>query len=54
MPRKSPYTIDLDDDETAELERRVRTYTLPYFQVLRAQMILRAADGWRTTRLRSG
>jgi transposase len=27
------------------LERRVRTYTLPYFQVVRAHMILLAAEG---------
>ena len=47
MPRKSPYTIELADDEAAELHRRARKYTLPYFQVLRAQMILLAADGRR-------
>ena len=47
MPRKSPYDIDLHDDEAAELQRRARKYALPYFQVLRAQMILLAADGRR-------
>ena len=47
MPRKSPYDIELGDDEAAELRRRARKYTLPYFQVVRAQMILLAADGWR-------
>ena len=47
MPRKSPYCIELGDDEAAELRRRARKYTLPYFQVVRAQMILLAADGSR-------
>ena len=51
MPRRSPYNIDLHDDEAAELQRRARRYTLPYFQVLRAQMILLAADGWRNDQI---
>jgi len=51
MPRKSPYDIDLRDDEAAELQRHARKYTLPYFQVLRAQMILLAADGWRNDQI---
>ena len=37
MPRKSPYGVDLHDEEAAELQRRARKYTLPYCQVLRAQ-----------------
>jgi transposase len=28
------------------LENRARKYTLPYFEVLRAKMILLAAEGW--------
>ncbi len=51
MPRKSPYNIELHDDEAAELQRRARKYTLPYFQVQRAQMILLAADGWRNDQI---
>ena len=51
MPRRSPYDIELHDDEAAELQRRARRYTLPYFQVLRAQMILLAADGWRNDQI---
>lgn len=51
MPRKSPYNIELYDDEAAELQHRARKYTLPYFQVLRAQMILLAADGWRNDQI---
>lgn len=45
MPRSSPYTIRLSSAEEAELRRRVAKYTLPYFQVQRAKMILYAADG---------
>jgi hypothetical protein len=46
MPRVSPYMIRLSSAEEAELRRRVAKYTLPYFQVQRAKMILYAARGW--------
>jgi len=45
MPRKSPYEIRLTSQERQELQRRAQKYTLPYFQVVRARMILLAADG---------
>lgn len=45
MPRSSPYAITLSRSEEAELRRRVARYTLPYFQVQRAKMILYAAEG---------
>src|ERR1035437_10196602 len=45
MPRKSPFCIELSPDESAELIRRSTKYTLPYFEVVRAKMILMAADG---------
>ena len=45
MPRKSPFRIELSADESAELSRRATRYTLPYFEVVRAKMILMAADG---------
>lgn len=45
MPRKSPYDIVLSSAESRELQRRASKYTLPYFQVVRAQMILLAAQG---------
>jgi len=45
MPRASPYIITLSRDERAILERRARKYTLPYFQVLRARIVLAAAEG---------
>ncbi len=45
MPRHSPYAIVLRQEERRELEARAVKYTLPYFQVLRARMILHAAEG---------
>jgi len=45
MPRRSPYTIVLRQEERRELETRAARYTLPYFEVVRARMILHAAEG---------
>jgi hypothetical protein len=45
MPRSSPYTIVLSMREEDELRRRAARYTLPYFEVVRARMILLAAEG---------
>ena len=45
MPRRSPYTIVLRQEERRKLEARAAQYTLPYFQVVRARMILHAAEG---------
>lgn len=46
MPRSSPFHIALLPDEARELTRRGAKYTLPYYQVVRAKMILLAAAGW--------
>jgi hypothetical protein len=45
MPRQSPFHIKLSFDEKQELLARGRKYTLPYYQVQRAKMILLAAEG---------
>jgi len=45
MPRKSPYDIVLLEEERSELSRRASKYTLPYFMVARAKIILLAAEG---------
>src|ERR1700683_993224 len=45
MPRVSPYRIELSDEERMVLESLARSYTLPYWQVTRAQMVLMAAEG---------
>ena len=45
MPRKSPYVLDLTPDQRRELEARARRYTLPYRDVVRAKIVLMAAEG---------
>jgi hypothetical protein len=52
MPRSSPFTITLSFAEEAELRKQAAKYTVPYFQVQRAKMILYAAEGCTTTRSR--
>ncbi|MBI2864338.1 MAG: helix-turn-helix domain-containing protein [Chloroflexi bacterium] len=47
MPRKSPFQILLSPEEAKELSRRAAKYTLPYFEVIRANIILLAAQGLR-------
>ena len=47
MPRRSPYRIELSEEERAVLLSLARSYTLPYWQVTRAQMVLMAAEGLR-------
>lgn len=46
MPRKSPYSIVLTTAEEKELSARANKYTLPYFAVMRARMVLLAAQGF--------
>lgn len=46
MPRQSPHRIVLSPDEERILTARAAKYTRPYFEVLRAKMILLAAEGW--------
>ena len=45
MPRRSPYTILLSDDEKADVSALAAQYTSPYFQVIRAKIVLYAARG---------
>ncbi len=47
MPRHSPYEIALTDEERADLAARARAYTSPYCEVLRAKIVLLAAEGLR-------
>ena len=46
MPRQSPYQIVLTAEEKRTLTGRAAKYTRPYFEVLRAKMILLAAERW--------
>ena len=45
MPRYSPYAITLSSTEKSALESLARKYTSPYYQVIRAKVILLAAQG---------
>ena len=45
MPRKSPYVIDLTADEKTKLESVSRKYTASYYSVVRAKIVLLAAQG---------
>jgi len=47
MPRTSPYNIELTGEERLALEARARKYTLPYRDVVRARIVLLAAQGLR-------
>jgi len=51
VPRHSPYRIELSDEERVVLESLARSYTLPYWQVVRAQMVLLAAEGLRNDQI---
>lgn len=50
-PRISPYRILLSREELKELTRRATKYTLPYYQVIRAKMILLAHQGLSNERI---
>jgi len=45
MPRNSPYRIDLTGEERRHLEASARRYTSPYREVVRAKIVLYAAEG---------
>ena len=45
MPRCSPYVIALTAEERSVLEARARRYTLSYRDVVRAKVVLFAAEG---------
>jgi transposase len=45
MPRKSPFTILLTGEEEQKLKRMARKYTSSYIDVVRAKIILYAAQG---------
>jgi len=46
MPRHSPFCIELTRAEQRELEARARRYTSPYRDVIRAKLVLLAAQGF--------
>ena len=44
MPRKSPYTILLTREEKAALQNTARKYTSSYIDVIRAKIVIYAAE----------
>ena len=49
MSRSSPFVIVLSDVDRLVLEERSRAYTAPFFEVVRARIVLLAADGVANT-----
>jgi DNA-directed RNA polymerase specialized sigma24 family protein len=47
MPRQSPFHIELEPKEKASLEALARRYTSAYRDVIRAKIVLYAAQGLR-------
>jgi hypothetical protein len=45
MPRKSPFAIVLSKEERVVLKAQARQYTSPYCDVVRAKIVLLAAQG---------
>ena len=45
MPRKSPFAVVLSDSERKRLQRIANKYTSPYYTVVRAKVVLMAAQG---------
>ena len=45
MPRQCPFRIELSAAERASLEATARKYTSPYRDVIRAKIVLYAAEG---------
>ena len=45
MPRRSPYVIRLTDEEQRDLTVFARKYTASYCDVVRAKVVLLAAEG---------
>ena len=45
MPRQSPFQIALESEQKAALEAIARRYTSPYRDVIRAKIVLYAAQG---------
>jgi len=45
MPRRSPFRIELTSRVQAQLEAAARKYTSAYYSVVRAKIVLLAAQG---------
>src|SRR5215204_7165176 len=45
MPSQSPFRIEPTKDEHAILQKRAGAHTAPYWEVVRARIVLLAAEG---------
>ena len=54
MTRRSPYVIELSAQDRAVLEQRARAYTAAHHEVVRAKIVLMAADGLENTVIAAG
>lgn len=45
MPRRSPFVVRITRKEKAKLQAMARKYTSPYRDVIRARIVLYAAEG---------
>jgi hypothetical protein len=45
MPTQSPYRIEPTKEQRAILHERARAHTAPYWEVVRARIVLLAAEG---------
>ena len=45
MPRRSPYAIELSEEERRALQRIAARYSSPYREVMQAKIVLYAAQG---------
>ena len=53
MPRKSPFAVRLTNMERAALEETAGKYTSPYIDVVRAKIVLYAAEGMENQEIAS-
>ena len=51
MPRKSPFNLVLSEDDRRMLEALARSYTSSYRDVIRARIVLYAAEGLGNDRI---
>jgi len=51
VPRRSPFVIELSPAERASLESTSHRYTAPYRDVIRARIVLFAAEGLENTEI---
>jgi hypothetical protein len=49
MTRRSPFVIELSPEDRGALEQRARAYTAPHHLVMRAKIVLLAAQGCENT-----